>query len=106
MFTRVVQAQIKRDKIHDLRNTLANTVLPQVRQQPGFVDVIEACDPNTGKFVCMSLWTTKEDADRYGATVFPKQAELLTPYAETQPTVETLPVETSSIHNIANGKAA
>ncbi len=107
MYTRVVQAQIRRDKINDLRTTLDSTVLPVVRQQPGLVDIIEACDPDTGKFYCMTLWRTREDADRYGnGPVFQKHAELLTPFAEGQPSIETLPVETSTVHSIAKGKAA
>ncbi len=106
MFSRIVECEIQTSKLGELRNTLNNTVLPHLRQQPGFVDVVESCDPDTGEFVCMTLWKTKEDVERYERERFPEHAQKLQPLTIGQVTVRTLPVETSSIHRIAAGKAA
>jgi hypothetical protein len=106
MFTRIVECEIKKDKLADLRHTLNNTVLPAIQKQPGFVDVIEACDPGTGQFQCMTLWKSRDDADRYGRELFPEHAQKLQSLINGEATVKTLAVETSSVHRIAAGKAA
>lgn len=106
MFSRIVQCTLKNNRIDEARQTINSEVLPQLRKQPGFIDVIESLEPNTGEFVCMSLWRTREDADRYGNTEFNRIAGRLREFVTEEPTVNTYQVETSTIHNIAKGKAA
>ncbi len=106
MFSRIVQCEIQTSKLGELRQALNDTVLPTLRQQPGFVDVIESCDPVTGDFVCMTLWRTNEDVQRYEREIFPQHAQQLQPLTTGEVTVKNLPVENSSIHRIAAGKAA
>ncbi len=106
MFSRIVQCTLKNNRIDEARQTINSEVLPQLRKQPGFIDVIESLEPNSGHFVCMSLWRTREDADRYGNTEFNRIANRLREFVTEEPTVNTYQVETSTIHNIAKGKAA
>jgi heme-degrading monooxygenase HmoA len=106
MFSRIVQCNLRNNRVNDARQAIANEVIPRLRKQPGFIDVIEALDTNTGHFVCTSLWRTREDADRYGSTEFPQIAQRLQEFIEGQPTVQTMQVETSTAHNIAKGKQA
>src|SRR5512141_2150725 len=103
MFSRIVQCTLKNNRLDEARQTLNTDVLPQLRKQPGFIDVIESLEPNTGHFVCMSLWRTREDADRYGNTEFNRIATRLREFVTDEPTVNTYQVETSTIHNIAKG---
>ena len=106
MITRIVQCQLKTDRIEQARQALLTEVHPKLRQQPGFVDVIESLDPATGKFVCMTLWKTPEDVRKYDEKTFPEIAQKLTPLVNGEVTVDTLTVENSTIHRIAQGKAA
>jgi hypothetical protein len=106
MITRIVQCQLKTDRLDQARQALTTEVHPKLRQQPGFVDVIESLDPQTGKFVCMTLWRTPEDVRKYDENTFPEIAQRLTPFAASDFTVDTLTVENSTIHRIAQGKAA
>lgn len=106
MFTRIVQCNLRTEKLNEARQALDSQVIPALKNQPGFVDVIESLQADTGHFVCMSLWRTREDADRYGRTEFPKIAERLRDFVNGEPVVNTLEVETSTIHSIAKGKAA
>lgn len=107
MFTRIVQCDVKKDRIPDLRKALPEQVHPILRKQNGFVDVIETLDENTGQFVCMSLWQTREDAERFGkSNDWNLITEGLTPLAATEPTVRTHAVENSTAHQIRAGKAA
>lgn len=106
MYSRVLQCHVQPNKFDEFRTALNNTVLPELENQPGFVDVLETSDAATGEFVCVSLWETREDADRWGNTTFNELARDLAPLLAGPPTVRTLQVETSSMHNIAKGKAA
>lgn len=106
MYSRIVDCHLRTDRLPDARRTLDSELIPQLRKQPGFVDVIESLDATTGHFVCMSLWKTREEADRYGNTEFPRAAEKLEEFIADEPRVSTMQVETSTIHRIAKGKAA
>jgi heme-degrading monooxygenase HmoA len=107
MYTRIVQCDVKKERISDLRKALPDQVHPILRKQTGFVDVIETLDENTGQFVCMSLWRTREDADRFGkSNDWRLIQENLVPLAATEPTLRTHAVENSTAHQIRAGKAA
>ena len=106
MFSRIVVWDCKRQKIHDLRQILVNTVLPEMQRQPGFIDVIHATDLEAGRTIAMSLWKTREDADRYGKESFGRLTEPMRPFMEHEPTVHTMEVDISTVHKIAIGKAA
>jgi len=106
MFSRIVQCTLKNNRLDDARQALSTEVIPNLRKQPGFIDAIETLDAQTGQFVCMTLWRTREDADRYGQTEFNRIAPRLREFTQDEPTIRTLAVETSTIHNIAKGKQA
>lgn len=106
MFSRIVQCTLKNNRLDEARQTLTSEIIPQLRRQPGFIDVVESLDPQNGQFVCMTLWKTREDADRYGQTEFARTATKLQEFISGEPTIQTLPVETSTAHHIAKGKQA
>jgi heme-degrading monooxygenase HmoA len=80
--------------------------LPRIQRQPGFVENIESLDSGTGEFCCTTLWNSKSDVENYDKTLFQEIAARLGPMMEGAPTVKNLPVENSSVHRIATGKAA
>jgi hypothetical protein len=106
MFTRIVQGTFNLDMVDEARETVEDEVLNTLRHQTGFVDLISSLDPNNGRFVTLTLWRTREDADRYARNEAPRILELMQPYFSGQPTIETLQLETSTIHNVARGEAA
>ena len=105
MFSRIVTCNVPTNKLNDFTTRLSSQHVPRIKNQPGFVDIIESVDPNTGNFVCMTLWRTKQDVDRYDKSLFQEIAEDLTPFLNGQPEVQTLNVENSSAHHIERGKA-
>jgi quinol monooxygenase YgiN len=104
MISRIVTCNVKEDKLKEFRNTLNQRFLPRIQQQHGFVDLVESLDTATGTFVCNTFWNTKQDVENYDNTLFQEISNALTPYLQNQPTVETLNVENSTIHNISAGK--
>lgn len=105
MISRIVDCNIRNDKLHDFTATLDNKFLPRLKSQPGFVDVIESLDPQSGHFLCMTLWRSQDDVDRYDKGLFQEVAKHLTPLLTEPPKVETMNVENSSIHRIEHGRA-
>ena len=105
MFTRIVQCNVKSDSVPTVQDALVQQVIPLIRQQPGFVDVVESLNSETGQFVCMSIWKTQEDSDRWGEKLG-QLAPALQPLVEGKVTVSTGKLETSTAHNVAAGKAA
>ncbi len=104
MISRVVHCQVKPERVEDFRKTLNEEFLQQIKEQPGFVDVLEGIDTQTGTFVCTTLWENRADVENYEQGLFQEIAEELTPYLSEPPVIETLTVENSSMHQINAGR--
>jgi heme-degrading monooxygenase HmoA len=66
MFARVVEIATKPGKSQDVANTIAEKILPFLRQQPGFLDeTVLTSDMESNRVLGISFWKTKEDAERY-----------------------------------------
>lgn len=107
MFTRIVEFTAKQGKTNDVAQTIRDKALPILKKQPGFVDeVVLISTAETNRILGISFWNTPEDAERYRREHYPKVEELLRPFVETAPKVNTFDVDTSTAHKIALGKAA
>jgi quinol monooxygenase YgiN len=106
MISRIVDCNVKPDKLDQFKQTLNGTYLSRIKSQPGFVDVVESVDPDSGHFVCMTLWKGKNDVEKYDSGLFQEVASALGPLMTGPPKVHTLEVENSTPHKIAAGKAA
>ena len=106
MFSRILNCKINPSKVTEFRTALNGSFLPRIQSQPGFIDNIESLDTTSGEFCCVTLWKSASDVERYDNGLFQEVAQALTPLLEDTPTVQTLPVENSSVHNIRAGQAA
>lgn len=106
MFSRFVSCTINPARVNEFRTALNNEFLPRIQVQPGFLENIESLDPATGQFTCLTLWKTAADVENYDKGLFQEVAANLGPFMQGNPTVQTLPVENSSAHNIQAGRAA
>ena len=106
MFSRLITCTINPARLDDFKDTLNTQFLPRIQALPGFMDNIESLDPATGQFSCMTLWKTKSDVENYDNGLFKEVAAGLTPLMQGNPTVQTLPVENSSMHHVKAGSAA
>ena len=107
MFTRMVEIRTKQGKARELSNTVADKILNILKKQPGFVDeitLISASDPD--RVVALSFWQSEADAERYQREQFNHINELVRPYTDHRPSVQTFNVDSSTAHRIAKGKAA
>ena len=104
MYSRIINCTIRPDRVSEFRAAL-DAQLPRIQGQEGFIDNIESLDPATGNFCCVTLWQTAADVQNYDNGLFKEIAAGLGPLMQSGPTVQTLPVENSSVHNIRAGKA-
>src|ERR1700694_5090918 len=66
MFTRMVELKCKAGQTHELASLAREKLLPILRKQPGFQDMITLVsftDPNQMR--SLSFWNRREDAERY-----------------------------------------
>lgn len=106
MISRIVDINVKPENLTQFKSTLNENFVPRIKQQPGFVDLIESVDNQTGHFMCMTLWSSKEDVARYDSGLFQEIAAAVVPLASNQPTVHTMEVENATTHNLSKGTTA
>lgn len=106
MYSRTITCKIDTSRIDEFRAALNHEFLPRIQAEPGFIDNIESLDPGTGEFCCMTLWKSPEDIASYDNGLFQEVAARLGSLMSEPPVVKTLPVENSSVHGVAVGKAA
>ena len=106
MLARIISCTVQPARVNEFRNLLNNKLLPIVQSQPGFLENIEALDPDTGQFSCTTLWRSPEDLERYDNGVFPDIASKMSPMLKGNPVVQTLPVENSSTHRVRAATAS
>lgn len=107
MFTRVVTITTKTGKARELSRIINDKVLPLLKSQPGFVDEITLIsEQNPDRFLALSFWRAKEDAEKYNRDGFPAVNEMIRTLTEGSPKVETFDLEQSTVHKIAAGRAA
>jgi quinol monooxygenase YgiN len=107
MFARVVKCQSKSGRIDQLGDTLCNDVLPMLQKQPGFVDFLALYDKtDPEKLLCISFWTSREDAEGYHRRHYDAIADTLRAVVKSPPTLETFGVSVSTVHRIVIGRTA
>lgn len=107
MFTRMVEVHTKPGKARDLSNTVTDKILNILKKQPGFVDELTLISTdNPDRVIALSFWQSEADANRYQREQFNHVNELVRPYTDQPPSIQTFNVDSSTVHRIAKGKAA
>ena len=105
MFTRVVHCTLKPERRTDFSQVLHEKVLPEVKNQPGFVSLIGlTSDEKPDHAMAVTFWKTREDADRYyqGSAPMMDHLKPLTKSSE----VEHFTVDGELLELLGKGKAA
>ena len=106
MFTRHVIIRLKAKTSPEFTRLVEKDVIPILRKQKGFLDLVTCISPDLTEAVSNSFWETKADADAYSRTGYPEVMKSLETVLEGTPTVGTANVSTSTIHKIAAAHAA
>ena len=96
MFARILDFEIKLEKREEFVKVVKNEILPIMKKQVGFLEVLPFVPEKLQeeKWITISLWAKKEDAERYEKMVYPKVYDILKPFLAKQITVKPYVLET------------
>jgi len=84
MFARILDFAVKPEKKEEFVKVMRNQVLPILKKQNGFREILPFFPEKMGeKVFTISLWTTKQDAERYEREFYPKAFDILKPFLAT-----------------------
>lgn len=107
MFARIVEFIPKFEKKDDFVKTVKNEILPLLKKQPGFLELLPLYPENRNEKVFnITLWMEKKDAERYERETFPRVEKILQPYLTTPITWKLYAVETTLCEHFVNALAA
>jgi hypothetical protein len=107
MFARIVEFIPKLEKKEELVKAIRNEVLPILKKQTGFMEVLPFFpETRTEKVIVITLWMEQRNAERYEREVFPKVEEILKPYLTTPITYKPYYVETTLCEHFVQALAA
>lgn len=101
MYGRKVSFDLKPNSLTDFNRRQESEIIPMLRKQKGFQEVITLVTPDKKHVHAISLWDKVENAEAYDRAGFPEVTKLLANVIEGKPKVETMEVLTSTIHKAA-----
>jgi hypothetical protein len=100
MFARIVTIHLKSNALKDFTQTLENQIIPMLRKYPGFRDGITFVSDNGMEITAISLWDSKEPAEKYSASLYPSVLESIGKFLSGKPQVRVLRVLNSTAHKL------
>jgi hypothetical protein len=106
MFSRHVIVQLKAKTAPEFTRLVEKDVIPMLRKQKGFLDIVTFISPDLTEAISNSFWETKADAEAYNRTGYAEVMKSLDTVVQGTPTVGTANVSNSTFHKIAAAHAA
>lgn len=96
MFARIVESFPKIEKEDEFLRIVRTEVLPILKKQPGFLELLPFVpEVESDRFITITLWAERRDAERYVREVFPAIVNLVKPYLRSPLMARHYTVETS-----------
>jgi heme-degrading monooxygenase HmoA len=101
MFARKVAALLKPNALPEFSSLMESRILPWLREQEGFLDLITLVLPDGREVASISFWDREADAEAYDAMVYPEVLEVLGRLLDAGPYVKTFKVVSSTLPQVA-----
>jgi len=101
MFVRNISLYLKPNAIAEFVQTMEREVVPLLRRQSGFQDLITLAVPGGREIVAISFWRKKENARAYNTTGYPEVLKMLEKFLDGTPHVRTLDVVGSTVEQLS-----
>lgn len=98
MYARSVSIRLRTNRIAKFTEIIENEVIPVLRKQKGFQDVITLVVPEEA--VAISLWDENEDAEAYSRNTYPEMLKALEHVIVGRPQVRIFEVSNSTFHKV------
>jgi hypothetical protein len=100
MFARKVAALLKPDSLREFASLLECEILPWLRKQEGFLDLIVLAVPNSREVATISFWDHQTNAAAYDTRGYPEVLEMLGKLLDGPPYVKTFEVISSTFQYV------
>ena len=100
MFARNISIHLKPNTLADFTETFEKEVVPVLRKQKGFQDEITFAMPGGTDVIAISLWDSKENAEKYNSTTYAEVLKILAKAIDGTPMVRVSEVIHSTFHKI------
>jgi heme-degrading monooxygenase HmoA len=100
MFARKVAASLVSKALPEFINVMEKVILPWLRKQEGFLDLIILATHDGEEVATISFWDHEAHAETWATTGFPEAARILSRIIRAGPYVKTFEVVSSTIHEL------
>jgi heme-degrading monooxygenase HmoA len=101
MFARKVAARLKPNSLAEFTKLIEGEILPWLRRQEGFLDLITLSAPDGTEVATISFWDHQQNAQAYNASGYPDALEILEALLDAPPYVKTFDVVHSTFRSAA-----
>jgi len=98
MFTRILYLTLKTNAAPEFAKLLEQKIVPALREEPGFQDELLFIAPGGPEVVAVSIWDSREDAEKYQRSSFPQVLRSVEHLIEGAPRVEIYQLGYSTLH--------
>ncbi len=106
MFARKVTAKLKPKSLSQFTNLMDYKILPWLRKQEGFLDLITLAAPGGAEVTTISFWDRQADADAYHTSGYPEVVDVLEKILDGCPYVKTFDVVSSTFQRTSSARAS
>ena len=101
MFARKVSVRLKPDSLRLFAGLMECKILPWLRKQEGFLDLIILALPNGSEVATISFWDQEANAQAYSSSGYPEVLQILEELLDGIPYVKMFEVVSSTFETIA-----
>ena len=106
MFARKVSVRLQPDSLQMFASLMESKILPWLRTQEGFLDLIILALPDGSEVATLSFWDQEGSAQAYNAAGYAEVLKVLAQVLDGVPYVKTFEVVSSTFHPVARGRPA
>jgi len=100
MFARKVAVRLKPGSLKEFVSLMEGEIVPWLRTQPGFLDLITLAAPDGSEVATISFWDEEHSAQAYNTTGYPKALKMLEELLDAKPYVKTFNVVSSTLQEV------
>ncbi|MGH9543952.1 MAG: antibiotic biosynthesis monooxygenase family protein [Terriglobales bacterium] len=106
MFARHVAVKLRPGTLAEFTRVMNDEILPWLREQKGFLDMITLAVRGGREIVSISFWDHEESAHVYNSTAYPEVLQTLRKTLSGTPQVKTFDVVSSTSQNVGPSKTS
>jgi len=98
VFARKVSARLKPNSLTQFKDLMEREILPWLRMQEGFLDLVTLAVPDSGEVATITFWNHKGKAQACTSNSYPEALKILGELLDGTPHVRTFEVVSSTFH--------